>query len=95
LPIEVRVNAQVRDYQRGLAPLLRRRLKQAIAGLALGHGDIRALGEDLSGFHRLRVGEHRVVYRHGEGTIECFYAAPRKIVYEYLAANLRKSLEER
>jgi len=95
LPIEVKVTAQVRDYQRGLAPEPRQRLKQAIAGLADGKGDIRALSEDLSGFHRLRVGEHRVVYRHRAGRIECFYAAPRKIVYEFLAANLRKSLSEK
>ena len=95
MPIEVRVTAQVRDYQRGLAPEPRRRLKQAIVGLALGRGDIKALSEDLAGFHRLRVGEHRIVYRRHAGRIECFYAAPRKIVYEYLAANLRKSLAEK
>jgi mRNA interferase RelE/StbE len=95
LPIEVKVTAQVRDYQGRLAPEPRRRLKQAIAGLASGRGDIKALSEDLNGFYRLRVGEHRVVYRHHAGRIECFYAAPRKIVYEFLAANLRKSLAEK
>ena len=89
------MTAQVRDYQRGLAPEPRRRLKQAIAGLAFGQGDLKALSEDLNGFHRLRVGEHRVVYRRRTGRIECFYAAPRKIVYEYLAANLRKALTEK
>jgi hypothetical protein len=35
------------------------------------------------------MGEHRVIYRHQRGRIECFYAAPRKTVYEYLAAHLR------
>jgi mRNA-degrading endonuclease RelE of RelBE toxin-antitoxin system len=72
-----------------LAPEPRRRLKQAIIGLGEGLGDIRALSDQLAGFHRLRVGEHRVIYRHQRGRIECFYAAPRKTVYEYLAAHLR------
>ena len=72
-----------------LAPEPRRRLKQAIIGLGEGLGDIRALSDKLAGFHRLRMGEHRVIYRHQRGRIECFYAAPRKTVYEYLAAHLR------
>ena len=91
MPIEVKVSEQVRAYQRALAPEPRRRLKKAIIELANGLGDIKSLTENLAGFHRLRVGEHRVVYRYHEGVIECFYAAPRKIVYEYLAAQLKES----
>ena len=75
-----------------LAPEPRRRLKQAIIGLGEGLGDIRALSDKLAGFHRLRMWEHRVIYRHQRGRIECFYAAPRKTVYEYLAAHLRDVL---
>jgi mRNA-degrading endonuclease RelE of RelBE toxin-antitoxin system len=92
LPTEVIVSAQVRTYQRSLAPEPRRRVKQAIIGLGEGRGDIKALSDKLAGFHRLRVGEHRVIYRHHRGRIECFYAAPRKTVYEYLAAHLREVL---
>ena len=95
MPTEVKVSEQVRAYQRALVPEPRRRLKKAIADLAGGRGDIKSLTENLAGFHRLRVGEHRVVFRYRGGTIECFYAAPRKIVYEYLAARLKESFHVR
>ena len=85
----------MRAYQRSLAPEPRRRLKRAIAESAFERGDIKPLSENLAGFHRLRVGEHRVVYRSRGKTIECFYAAPRKIVYEYMAARLKESIRER
>jgi len=38
------------------------------------------------------VGEHRIVYRHHLGRIEVFYAAPRSVVYEFLAAHLQELL---
>jgi mRNA-degrading endonuclease RelE of RelBE toxin-antitoxin system len=95
LPTRVAVAAQVQAYQRGLAPEPRRRLKQAIIGLANGRGDAKALTDKLAGLHRLRVGEHRVIYRHRGGGIECVYAAPRFTVYEYLATHVRDVLGER
>jgi mRNA-degrading endonuclease RelE of RelBE toxin-antitoxin system len=94
LPINVSVSAQVREYQRALAPEPRRRLKLAIIGLAAGKGDIRALTDKLAGLQRLRVGEHRVIYRIHKGRIECFYAATRKTVYEYLASHFREVLDD-
>jgi mRNA-degrading endonuclease RelE of RelBE toxin-antitoxin system len=66
----------------------------AIVGLATGKGDIKALTDNLDGFLRLRVGEHRVIYRYREGKIECFYAAPRKTVYEYLASHFHEMLDD-
>ncbi len=90
MPIKILVADQVRDYQRRLAPEPRRKLKAAI--LALPVGDTRALTEELAGLHRLRVGEHRVIYRHTEESIECIFAEERKIVYEYLAAHLSELL---
>jgi mRNA-degrading endonuclease RelE of RelBE toxin-antitoxin system len=92
LPTKVVVSAQVRDYQHSLAPEPRRRLKQAIQGLSNGRGDIKALTDNLSGLSRLRVGQHRVIYRYHEGRIECFYAAPRATVYEFLSSHIREFL---
>ena len=83
----------MREYHRKLAPEPRRRVKAAIAGLAGGHGDIKALQGSLEGLSRLRVGEHRIVFRHNEGRIEVFYAAPRSVVYEFLAAHLHELLD--
>ena len=79
---------QVREYQRMLAPEIRRAMKAAI--LALPRGDTKPLSDELEGLHRLRVGSHRVIFRHRAGQIECFLAAPRFLVYEYLAAHLRE-----
>lgn len=81
---------QVREYQRILAPEIRRARKAAI--LALPRGDTKSLSDELEGLHRLRVGNHRVIFRHHAGQIECFLAAPRALVYEYLAAHLREYL---
>jgi mRNA-degrading endonuclease RelE of RelBE toxin-antitoxin system len=68
-------------------------MKAAIAGLSEGHGDIKALQGSLEGLSRLRVGEHRIVFRHNEGRIEVFFAAPRSVVYEFLAAHLHELLD--
>jgi mRNA-degrading endonuclease RelE of RelBE toxin-antitoxin system len=86
------VATQVRDYQRTLAPEPRGRVKAAILSLSDGAGDIKALEGKLEGLWRLRVGEHRFAYRHINGRIEVFYAAPRTVIYEYLAAHLKNLL---
>ncbi len=90
MPTKVTVAEQVRAYQRTLPPEARRAMKAAV--LALPAGDTKPLNDELEGLHRLRVGNHRVIYRHRGGRIECFLAAPRAIVYEYLAAHLRDYL---
>jgi mRNA-degrading endonuclease RelE of RelBE toxin-antitoxin system len=90
LPTKVLVADQVREYQRRLAPEPRHKLKAAI--LALPVGDTRALTDELDGLHRLRVGQHRVIYRDGGQSIECIFAEERKIVYEYLAAHVSELL---
>jgi mRNA-degrading endonuclease RelE of RelBE toxin-antitoxin system len=94
LPTKVIVSDRVQTYQRALAPEPRRRLKLAIAALAHGKGDLKPLTDKLAGFHRLRVGEHRVIYRLNKGRIECFYAARRETVYEYLASHFRQILDD-
>jgi len=92
LPIKVTVSDQVRQYQAALAPLPRRRVKAAVIGLADGLGDIKPLQGSLEGLARLRVGEHRIVFRHRGSRIEVFFAAPRSVVYEFLAAHLHDLL---
>ncbi|MFP4357822.1 MAG: type II toxin-antitoxin system RelE family toxin [Puniceicoccaceae bacterium] len=61
-------SAQVADYLRGKAPGPRRDLLHAIKALADWDGrenppEIRHLEDELSGYSRLRVGHHRVVFR--------------------------------
>jgi mRNA-degrading endonuclease RelE of RelBE toxin-antitoxin system len=94
LPTKLVVASQVKAYQAKLGPEPRRHLKLAIHGLAEGKGDIKALSDNLEGFHRLRLGTHRVIFRYQGARIECLYAAPRTTVYEFLAAHFREMLEE-
>jgi mRNA-degrading endonuclease RelE of RelBE toxin-antitoxin system len=93
LPIKVIVSDQVRQYQATLSPQPRRRVKAAIIVLSDGLGDIKPLQGSLEGLARLRVGEHCIVFRHRGRRIEVFFAAPRSVVYEFLAAHLHELLE--
>lgn len=54
--IIVRVQDEVVDYVRRLAPDPRHALGLAIKDLAREKGDIKPLTDDLEGFKRLRVG---------------------------------------
>lgn len=80
---QVTVRQQVLDFARTLGMTHRRDFKKAILGLAAERGDIMALHDELAGWHRLRVGSFRVIFRYRPGlVIECVYAEERKLVYE-------------
>jgi len=53
---KVRVEAQVEEFVKSLAPDPRRRLRQAIKGLASGRGDIKRLARQS---RRLQPARHR------------------------------------
>jgi len=91
LKTEISIKEEVRDYLRALSPETRRRAKAALG--ALPTGDTKPLREELAGLHRLRVGNHRFIYRHHAGRIRVFYAAPRALIYEYLAGHLHDLLD--
>jgi hypothetical protein len=55
-------------------------------GLAEDKGDIKALTDKLEGFYRLRVGQHRVVYRHCDGRIDAQAVSDSVAVLVLLAA---------
>jgi mRNA interferase RelE/StbE len=49
------------------------------------------LSDELSGYHRLRVGRFRVVFRHLPGrVIDCVDVNERKLVCELFAAELHR-----
>ncbi len=86
--IEVFVSAQVAVYRSHLHPDRRRTVKKALANLARGRGDICPLEGELEGYHRLRVGKYRIVFRYGEsGEIRCLFMETRPLVYDLLQAN--------
>ena len=90
--ITVRVQEEVVDYLRRLAPEPRHALRLAIKNLAREKGDIKPLTDDLEGFCRLRVGSHRVVFEYqvidGRRVITCVFAGPRKWIYEVFQSRL-------
>jgi len=84
--IAVRIQQEVLDYLKLLAPQPRHAMKVAIKNLAQEKGDIKALCDELEGFHRLRVGSNRVIFEYqlidGRRIITCVFAGPRKWIYE-------------
>lgn len=90
--IAVRVQQEVVDYLRKLAPQPRHALRLAIKALAHEDGDIKALTDDLEGFQRLRVGSQRVIFEYeiidDQRIITCVFAGPRKWIYEVFQSRL-------
>ena len=88
----VRVQEEVLDYIRKLAPQSRHALRLAIKGLAKDRGDIKPLVEELEGFLRLRVGSHRVIFEYeminGVRTATCVFAGERRWIYEVFHSRL-------
>ena len=90
--IAVRIQDEVVDYLRRLAPQPRHALRLSIKDLANEKGDIKALTDELEGFYRLRVGSHRVVFEYqiieSQRVITCVFAGPRKWIYEVFHSRL-------
>jgi mRNA-degrading endonuclease RelE of RelBE toxin-antitoxin system len=83
IPYTVRVEKQLMDFAATVGMEHRRAIKRAVSALKDEQGDIKALGDDLEGFYRLRVGPFRVIFRYRTGrVIECVYMNRRSVVYE-------------
>ena len=79
----VRPPTQVIAFARRLAPEPRRAIKRALQDLREEKGDFRALEAALSGYYRLRVGKHRVIFVYAsDGAIEAIFLEERSLVYE-------------
>ncbi len=91
---EVRPSRQVIDFALRLAPEPRRAIKKALAELRHERGDIRALEANLSGYYRLRVGRHRLIFGYAaDGAIEVIFVEDRQLVYEVFEAHFIKRLK--
>ncbi len=91
IPIEI--SEQVADFVMRQAPDSRKKLRKALRGLSAEKGDIRALEGRLEGYHRLRTGSFRVIFRYciddGRRAIRCEFAERRALVYEAFEALAR------
>jgi mRNA-degrading endonuclease RelE of RelBE toxin-antitoxin system len=89
----VRVREQVKGFIETLAPESRRRIRLALRRLESERGDCLALKEKLFGYHRLRVGGYRVIFRYLPGqVIECVYAEERSLIYQLFEKDFMKRL---
>lgn len=90
--ITVRVQDEVVNYLRRLAPQPRYALRLAIKDLTHENGDIKALTDELEGFYRLRAGSHQIVFEYqiidDSRVITCVFAGPRKWIYEVFQSRL-------
>jgi mRNA-degrading endonuclease RelE of RelBE toxin-antitoxin system len=93
---KVEVAPQVKEFVRSLAPTPRRSLTRAIKSLAQDSGDRKILEGRLAGYHRLRVANHRVIYREqfvsGARVIFCLFAEHRSVVYKMFQQLLLEEL---
>ena len=90
----VRPSTLVIAYVRRLAPEPRRAVKRALDELRKERGDICALEANLSGYYRLRVGRHRILFTYAaDGAIEALFIEERHLVYELFEAQFIKRLK--
>ncbi len=82
----VDLSEQVLGFVSQLAPQPKKHLRDELHKLAKGKADTKRLEGRLAGYHRLRSGSYRVIFRQrmdrGRQVAECIYAAPRSLVYE-------------
>ena len=89
----VQAREQVKGFIETLGPESRKKLRLALRGLESERGGCLPLKEKLSGYHRLRVGGYRVVYRYLPGkVIECVFAEERSLIYHLFEKDFLKRL---
>ena len=84
--MRISASEQVQLWLRGLPPSSKARVRRALKVLAAGRGktvDTKPLRRELEGFHRLRVGDYRIVYHLEPGQLlRLDYADIRDVVYD-------------
>jgi mRNA-degrading endonuclease RelE of RelBE toxin-antitoxin system len=90
---KVQVREQVKEFIGTLAPDSRKKIRLGLRGLEAERGDCIPLKEKLTGYHRLRIGGYRVLYRYLPGkVIECVFAESRSLVYRLFERDVLKNL---
>ena len=90
----LRPSVQVIEFARRLAPEPRRAVKLALVGLRAEKGDIRSLEGTLSGYYRLRVGRHRIIFNYpADGAVEALFIEERQLIYELFESEFIRRLK--
>lgn len=84
--MRISASEPVRIWLRALPPESKTRVRRALKALAQGGTrslDIKPLRREIEGFHRLRVGDYRVLYHFESGDLlRLDYADIRDVVYD-------------
>jgi mRNA interferase RelE/StbE len=68
-------------------------VRAALKDLGRDRGDICPLDGSLTGYNRLRVGRHRILFQYAaDGAIEAVFIAERSLVYDLFEAEFIKKL---
>jgi mRNA-degrading endonuclease RelE of RelBE toxin-antitoxin system len=87
----VQLDEQVSRFIEKLSPEPKRAIRRGLKGLENEEGNIKALGEDLTGHYRLKVKNYRIIFVRENGSIiRCVFAERRDAVYERYSATIRK-----
>jgi mRNA interferase RelE/StbE len=90
----LRPSLQVIAFVSRLAPQPRRAIKLALMAFCNEEGNICALEGNLSGYYRLRLGRHRIIFSYAaDGAIEALFIEERQLVYEIFEAQFIKRLK--
>ncbi len=86
----LKIAPKARVLIRRLPPILKRKVRAALAEL-LAHPTIgKPLQRELTGYWSLRVGRHRVIYRADQQGIEVVAIGPRATIYEEIAREIAR-----
>jgi mRNA-degrading endonuclease RelE of RelBE toxin-antitoxin system len=86
----LKVPAEVRSLIRHLPPVLKKKIRAAIADILDDPTCGKALKQELDGYWSLRVGRSRIVYQSTGTAIEIVTIGPRETVYEEAAREIRR-----
>ena len=85
---------EVRNFIRHLPPVLKRKVRAALADILEDPTCSKALKEELEGYWSLQVGRTRIIYRLTTSSIEIVTIGPRQSVYEEAAREIRRGKEK-
>jgi len=87
----LKVPTGIRDLVRRLHPVLKRKIRAALADIIADPACGKPLERELSGYWSLWVGRHRIIYSPIEGGVEIIAIGPRRTIYEDAARQILRS----
>jgi mRNA interferase RelE/StbE len=87
----IKIPTGIRDLVRRLHPVLKRKIRSALADIITDPACGKPLERELNGYWSLGVGRHRIIYRPIEGGVEIVAIGPRRMIYEEAVRQILRS----